>query len=276
MPVNPLKNTGNLGGKKKPQDKDSTRLQELSLMINTEFGAIHYEIHLDTKLDYTINRIFQEMSLTELETLHQLQELKRTQILQSLAQAVLKIPYAGYLVSGNRSNFIDSEGDLLWYYTCTKKVSPLNVFEDKRCYKRIPIIYKNKVHFVDTLSQRTYFWDTVVPCGSESSHNIVQLNPDKNKHYLLTPYPTLMQPLKKFRQKALELLPAIQISIYNRSAYTLNPTFNNTYVPKNFKNYSQKWTKHNNNPMIKIYANLQKQQAFQTSTHKTTADILKI
>ena len=44
------------------------------------------------KLDYTISRIFQEMSLSELETLHQLCELERTQILQSLALAVLKIP----------------------------------------------------------------------------------------------------------------------------------------------------------------------------------------
>ena len=24
---------------------------------------------------------------------------------------------------------------------------------------------KNKAHFVDTLSRRTYFWDTAVPCG---------------------------------------------------------------------------------------------------------------
>ena len=107
---------------------------------------------------------------------------------------------------GNRSNFIDYEGNILWYYTCTKKVSPLYVFEDKRCYKRIPIFYKNKVHFVDTLSRRAYFWDTTVPCGSEKSHNVVQLNPDEDKNYLLTPYPTLMQPLKN-------VFTRIQISI---------------------------------------------------------------
>ena len=127
-------------------------------MNNTYFGAIHYDIHLDMKLDYTIKRIFHEMSLTEIETLHQLCELERTQNLQSLALAVLKIPYAGYLLSGNRSNFIDYEGNILWYYTCTKKVSPLYVFEDKRCDKRRPILYKNKVHFNITLSRRTYFW----------------------------------------------------------------------------------------------------------------------
>ena len=49
IPVKLLKNTGNNGGKIKPQEKDSTRLQELSLMNNTHFGAIHYDIHLEMK-----------------------------------------------------------------------------------------------------------------------------------------------------------------------------------------------------------------------------------
>ena len=47
------------------------------------------------KLDYTIGRIFQEMSLSDLETLHHLCELERTQTLQSHALAVLKKRYAG-------------------------------------------------------------------------------------------------------------------------------------------------------------------------------------
>ena len=118
------KNTGRIGGKVKPQDTEKTRLQELSLMNSTYFGAIHYDIFLDMKLDYTICRNFQEMTLSELETLHQLCQRERTQILQSLAISVLKIPYAGYLLSGTRSNFIDYEGNILWCYTCTKKVSP--------------------------------------------------------------------------------------------------------------------------------------------------------
>ena len=60
------------------------------------------------------------------------------------------------------------------------------------------MFYKNKVHFVDTLSRLPYFWDTAVLFGSENSHNVVHLNPDEDKYYLLTQYPTLMQPLKKF------------------------------------------------------------------------------
>ena len=223
IPVNFQKSTGQPGGKLKPHDSRSTRLQELSLMNNTYFGNIHYDIHLDMKLDYTISRIFQEMSLSEFETLHQLCELERTQILQSLILAVLRIPYAGYLLSGNRSNFLDYEGNILWFYTCTRKVSPLYVFEDKRCYKIIPIFYKNKGHFVDTLSRQTYFWDTAVPCGSTNSHNVVQLNPDEDKYYLLTPYPTLMKSLKKFSPESIRAIarnPNIDlqsIGIYSKS-----------------------------------------------------------
>ena len=59
------KSTGQPGGKLKPHDTRSTRLQKLSLMNNNYFGNIHYDIHLDMKLDYTISRIFQ-MSLSEL------------------------------------------------------------------------------------------------------------------------------------------------------------------------------------------------------------------
>ena len=116
IPVNFQKSNGKPGGHLKPHDTRSTRLQELSLMNNSYFGNIHYDIHLDMKLDYTISRIFQKMSLSELETLHQLCELERTQTLQSLALAVLKITYAGYLRSGNRSNFLDFEGNILWYH----------------------------------------------------------------------------------------------------------------------------------------------------------------
>ena len=82
---------------------------------------------------------------------------------------------------------------------------------------------KTKLHFVDTLSRRTYFWDTAVPCGSENSHNVVQFNPDEDNYYLLTPYPTLMQSLKKFSPESIRAIarnPNIDlqsIGIYSKS-----------------------------------------------------------
>ena len=137
-----------------------------------------------------------------------------------------------------------------------KKVSLLYVFEDKRCYKRIPIFYKNKVYFVDTLSRRTYFWDTAVPCESENSHNVVQLNHDEDKYYLLTPYPTLMPPLKKFSPESIRAIarnPNIDlqsIGIYSKSDIQHN----------NFKNFLQKWTPYNDNQIPNLITQTSKLQ----------------
>ena len=54
------------------------------------------------KLSNTISIILQERLLSESEALHHSCELEQTQILQSLALAVLKTPYAGHLLRGNR------------------------------------------------------------------------------------------------------------------------------------------------------------------------------
>ena len=90
-------------------------------------------------------------------------------------------------------------------------------------FLKINDVTKESPYFVDTLSRRTYFWDTAVPCGSENSHNAVQLNPDEDKYYLLTPYPRLMPPLKKFSPESIRAIarnPNIDlqsIGIYSKS-----------------------------------------------------------
>ena len=130
-----------------------------------------------------------------------------------------------------------------------EKVSPLYIFEDKRCIKRIPIFYKNKVRFVNTLSRGTSFWDTAVPSGSENSHNVVQLNSDEDKYYLLTPYPLLMQPLKNFSAESIRAIarnPNIDlqsIGIYFKSDIQY-------YIrTKQFQELlTQKKTQYNDNP----------------------------
>ena len=47
IPVNHLKSARKPGGRLELYGSKSTRLQELSLMNSTYFGAIHYDIHLD-------------------------------------------------------------------------------------------------------------------------------------------------------------------------------------------------------------------------------------
>ena len=109
--------------------------------------------------------------------------------------------------------------------------------------------YSTKTKYILLISfhEEFIFLETAVPCGSENSHNVVKLNPDEDKYYLLTPYPTLIQPLKSFHLKVLEPLPETQISFYTRSAYTMNQIYNTTFVHNNVKNYSQKRTQYNEN-----------------------------
>ena len=107
------------------------------------------------KLDYTISRTFQEMSLSELETLHQLCELERTQILQSLALAVLKIPYAGYLFQETDQIFLITKETFYGFILAPKKnhhymFSKINVVIKESPYS-IKIKYILSIHFQDEL-----------------------------------------------------------------------------------------------------------------------------
>ena len=70
------------------------------------FGAIHNDILIDLKLDYTVSRSFQEMSLTKFETLPHLYELESSQILQ-IAQIsmVTQETYCGVILVLNKSHY---------------------------------------------------------------------------------------------------------------------------------------------------------------------------
>ena len=82
-----------------------------------------------------------------------------------------------------------------------KKYHPYTFLKIKDVTKESP--YSTKIKYI--LSRRTYFWDTAVPSGSKNSPNVVQLNPDEDKYNLLTPYPTLMPPLKKFSPESIRV-----------------------------------------------------------------------
>ena len=98
------------------------------------------------------------------------------------------------------------------------------------CFLKIKDAIKESLSFIKikyillTHSQDEHiFGDTAVPCGSENSLNVVQLNPDEDKYYLFTPYPTLMQSLKKFSPESIRAIarnPNIDlqsIGIYSKS-----------------------------------------------------------
>ena len=81
-----------------------------ALNVSNNVATLDYDAHINTKIDFTINHVFKSMTVQELNTLHTVCELERTQLLTILAMSVKNPQLAGFLLTGNRSNFLYVEG----------------------------------------------------------------------------------------------------------------------------------------------------------------------
>ena len=77
---------------------------------SNNFRTVDYDAHINTKIDYSFDHVFKSMTLHELNKLHRICELERTQLLIVLAKSSQNHKLAGYLLTGNRSNFPYVEG----------------------------------------------------------------------------------------------------------------------------------------------------------------------
>ena len=93
-----------------------------------------------TKIDYTINHVIRSLTVQELNTLHIICELERSQLLTKLDKTV-QMPQAGLLLTGNRSNFLYVEGSTAWLYDCPHFISLLY---KANCFYII-LIYSNDI-----------------------------------------------------------------------------------------------------------------------------------
>ena len=81
-----------------------------ALNVSNIFATNDYDAQINTKIEYTINLVFRSMTVQGLNTLHTVCELKRNQRLTILAMSVQNPQLAGFLLTGNRSNFLYVEG----------------------------------------------------------------------------------------------------------------------------------------------------------------------
>ena len=94
---------------------------------------------------------------------------------------------AGYMLTGNRSMFLDTDGAVGWLYHCPKKVSPLKVLE--KCFDRIPIFYNGRTMFVDPITLQTFpFANEIHYVGGYKNAFQLDLD-DKLSWYQLMPAP---------------------------------------------------------------------------------------
>ena len=156
-------------------------------------------------------------------------ELERTQKLTIWLLAMQNTRLAGYMVTGNRSMFLDTDGSVAWFYHCTKFLSPLRVLD--KCYDRIPILLERTTKFVDPITRQTYDFASEIPCLGDYT-NVFQLDLENdNSWYQLLPDPMPFN--KHLLFKPTEL-----------GHFTEFPTFDTRragmYAPKQMKNIPDK------------------------------------
>ena len=142
---------------------------------SNNFATLDYDVHINTNIDFTINHEFKSLTVQELNTLRTVCELERTQLLTISAMSVKNPQLAGFLLTGNRSNFLYVEGSTAWLYGCSHSISPL--FKADKCFDRFPIHYRKTIMNVDPITRQTFNYATPIECGNNPQHNI-ELDPD--------------------------------------------------------------------------------------------------
>ena len=97
----------------------------LELSVSNKFATIDNDALINTSIDYSISHVFCSLTVKELNTLHTVCETEGNQVLTILAMSVQNLQLAGFLLTGNRSNFLYVEGATAWLYDCPHILYPL-------------------------------------------------------------------------------------------------------------------------------------------------------
>ena len=150
LQINPSANTGIIHSEPNLTYVKYTKNENYPL----EQRQIDYENHLGTKLDYIFFRSFYMLRTAELALLTNQCELESSMILSTLLISIESPRLAGYILTRNKSMFLETNGNVAWLFHCPKFDSPLQLMD--ACYNRIPIMYRKKIHFVDPIARQTF------------------------------------------------------------------------------------------------------------------------
>ena len=92
---------------------------------------------------------------------------------------------AGFMLTGNRSMFPETDGSLAWLYHCPQVHSPLHTLI--KCYDRMPILYEGQIQFVDPITGQTHPAANTQNC-TDRIKSLYQTDMDlEDSWYTLTP-----------------------------------------------------------------------------------------
>ena len=110
-------------------------------------------MHLGTKIDLLFFQSSRLLQATKIQLLQNQCEKERTQILTNLMLALENPRLAGYMLTGNRSMILETDGSVAWLYHCPKVHLPLHTIN--QCYDKVPILYRGQIQFVDPITRQT-------------------------------------------------------------------------------------------------------------------------
>ena len=84
---------------------------------------------------------------------------------------------AGFLLIGNRSNFLYVESSIAWLNDCPHFLSPF--YNADRCFDRITIHFKDTLMYVDPNTRQTLDYATPIACANNPRNNF-ELDPDSD------------------------------------------------------------------------------------------------
>ena len=73
------------------------------------------------------------------------------QIFTYLLHSIVIPRNAGYMLSGNRSMFLETDGSLAWLCSSPKVRSPLHTLN--QCFDKRPILYQRQIQFIDPITR---------------------------------------------------------------------------------------------------------------------------
>ena len=144
-----------------------------------------YEFDKGTKLDYLFFESSRALQVSELNLLKNQCEQERIQIFTILMLSFEKTSLAGYVLTGNRSMFPETDGSLALPYSCPQVRSPLHTFNQS--YDKMPIFYKGRSQFIDPITRQTL--PKAMPQNfPDPTKTLLQLDMDqKDSWFSLTP-----------------------------------------------------------------------------------------
>ena len=134
--------------------KSESPLTDFSDLEAPHYFNLDYELHQGTKLNYLFFESSKMFEGSKIQLLKNLCEQERTEILTNLMLSMQKPRLAGYMLTGNHSMFLSTDGSLAWLYHCPLMRSSPHVMN--QCYDKNPIFYKNAIFFVDSITRQTY------------------------------------------------------------------------------------------------------------------------